>query len=173
MTTTTEPFYAQADKDTWQTPPNLVNAFAIHDPIDTDPCAGPQTTIGREYNWTIEDDGLAWPWTGTVFVNPPFSDKVTWLDEVLSRLESGEIDRAYVLLPDSTDVQSWFHGRIVPNANYVWFAEGRVKFVDPESGKQKGSPTGGTCIAMFGEEPPAAMLEWFADNGWLVEGVEP
>lgn len=172
-TETSEPFFAQAEKDTWQTPPGILSAFAEHDPIDTDPCAGPETRIGREYNWTIEDDGLAWPWEGTVFVNPPFSDKTTWLDEVLSRLESGEVNRAYVLLPDSTDVQSWFHGQIVPNANYVWFAEGRVKFINPDTGKVAKNPTGGTCIAMFGEEPPVEMLRWFADNGWLVEEAEP
>lgn len=169
MTTTTDPFYAQADKDTWQTPPEILNAFASYDPIDVDPCAGPNTEIGEFLNWTIEDDGFSQPWFGTVFVNPPFSDKTAWLDEVLSRIESGKVNRAYVLLPDSTDVQSWFHGRIVPNANYVWFAEGRVKFVDPETGTVGKSPTGGTCISMFGEEPPADMLGWFSENGWLVE----
>jgi len=166
-----ESFYAQADKDTWQTPPDILEAFEKFDPIHTDPCAGPNTSIGRDFNWTINHDGLSCPWVGTAFVNPPFSDKGTWLAEVLSRIESGEIERAYVLLPDSTDVQSWWHGQIVPNANYVWFSEGRVKFVDPETGDVGKSPTGGTCISMFGSEPPESLQAWFQDNGWLVQTV--
>ena len=169
----TEAFFAQANKDTWQTPPELLAAFDAYDPIHTDPCAGPETRIASEYNWTIEDDGLAWPWFGTVFINPPFKHKTEWLDEALARLSKPDVDRIYVLLPDSTDVKSWFHGKVVPHANYVWFSRGRVKFIDPVTGEQAGSPTFGTCIAMFGEEPPASMLKWFSENGWLVRSVKP
>lgn len=164
-----EAFFSQAKNDKWETPPKLTDAFAVFDPIDTDPCAGPATTIGRVHNWTIEDDGFSQPWTGTTFINPPFSAKSEWLTEVLARLEAGEIRRAYVVLPDSTDVKSWWHGLIVPNANRVWFPEGRIKYRDAETQEIQKSPTFGTSVSMYGEEPPARMLDWFRENGWLVK----
>jgi hypothetical protein len=52
-----------------------------------------------------------------------------------------------------------------------------VKFVDPESGEQKGNPTFGSAISCFGEEPPEEMIEWFKEdedgnyNGWVVKTV--
>lgn len=162
-------FYAQAKNDTWETPATLTDGFAAFDPINTDPCAGPTTGIGSVYNWTIEDDGFEQPWAGVAFINPPFSEKGRWLTEVLARLEVGEIRRAYVVLPDSTDVKSWWHGLIVPNASYVWFPEGRIKYRNPRTGKIQKSPTFGTSVSVYGEEPPAEMLAWFRENGWLVK----
>ena len=56
--------------DEWLTPPYIINALA---PFDLDPCAPvirPWATARRHL--TIEDDGLAHPWTGFVWCNPPF-----------------------------------------------------------------------------------------------------
>lgn len=73
--------------------------------------------------------------------------------------------------PDSTDVQSWWHGKIVPHATYVWFSEGRVKYVDPNSDSDRTSPPFGTAISLFGEVDNE-LARFLDEHGWLVETVD-
>ena len=158
-------------KDVWCTPDWLVNG--IGQPLggfDLDPCAGPNTTIADE-NFSIQrgEDGLDRDWFGDVWVNPPFTDKNSWIDKaVLEHRHNDDVDTVFVLTPDSTDVKSWFHGKIVPAADYVWFSNGRVKFIDPETGESAGSPSFGTAVSVFGEIPPE-LRNWFHSKGWLAE----
>lgn len=159
------------EKDTWETPDWLVNG--IGDAIggfDLDPCAGPDTTIA-DTNYSIQrgEDGLERGWFGDVWVNPPFSEKESWIDKAISeKIHSDSVDRVFILTPDSTDVKSWFHRQLVPTADYIWFADGRVKFIDPEEGEPAGSPSFGTAISVFGDiEPP--LCDWFHAKGWLAK----
>jgi hypothetical protein len=76
-----------------------------------------------------------------------------------------------VVTPDATDVQSWFHGLIVPNASYVWFSEGRVSYIDPETDEPAGSPSFGTCLSLFGEVP-RDLRETLQTAGWLVPNAQ-
>jgi len=174
--TESQAHYAQADKDDWQTPPALLaNIKAALGDIDLDPCPGKDTYIGR-MNYYEHDgyDGRAEAWFGRVFVNPPFSKKKRWTEKVVEEYLSGRTDVILLVTPDSTDVQSWFHGDIVPHADYVWFSEGRVSYIDPETGKTAGSPTFGTAISVFVNDDydlPVELLDFFSETGWLVEEV--
>lgn len=161
---------SKATKDDYQTPTWIVEAFNEHDHIDTDPCAGPGTEIG-DRNYVEADDGLSHPWPGVVFMNPPYSDKGTWLRRAVAEIEVGHAKRVYALTPDSTTTKSWWHGIIAKHATHVWFPKGRLKFYDPVQGKVLGNPSLGTSIACFGEEPPESLQAWFQDNGWLVQTV--
>lgn len=152
-------------KDVWQTPPELTELLTD---ISLDPCAAPDTDIG-DTNWTEQDDGLSREWFGHVFVNPPFSTKNEWIKKCVDEQEN--TDCIYLLTPDSTDVKKWWHRHIAPNADYIWFSEGRIKFIDPSSGDRGiGKPTFGTAISMFGE-PHDEILENFQQNGHLVKTV--
>ncbi len=166
---TEDDWYAQTEKDEWQTPDWLWQGIDEHVTINLDPCAGPDTEIG-ETNWHIGrgEDGLEEDWFGTVFVNPPFSDKNDWMDKIHQELSN--TDLVFLVTPDSTDVQSWWHDGIVPHADYVWFSEGRISYVDPDTGEQAGSPTFGTAVSMFGDTTPE-LLGWLSEHGWLVEEV--
>lgn len=77
-----------SDKDVWQTPQWLVDGIDGAVTIDLDPCAGSDTSIGS-INYRLEDgdDGLEAPWFGTVFVNPPFTQKGDWLNKALTERE--------------------------------------------------------------------------------------
>lgn len=151
-------------KDVWQTPAGVTEMLR---PIDLDPCAGPDTDIG-DRNLRKQDDGLTSPWSGRVFVNPPFSDKEAWLRKAVS--EQDQTDVVFVLTPDSTDTISWWHEFVEPHADYVWFAEGRVSYIVPETGEPKGSPTFGTAINVFGD-PGSDTLDRMARDGHLVKTV--
>lgn len=164
-------------KDVWETPDDI---FDMLDPFDVDPCAGQDTGIGTEANFTVEDDGLAQDWFGRVFVNPPFSQKTDWLQKAIDEQQNTEC--IYVLTPDSTDTISWWHGKIAPHADYIWFSEGRISYVVPashadefedyEAGEKAGSPTFGTALSIFGE-PTGAELERLHENGQLLKTVDP
>lgn len=71
---------AQAnDGDEWYTPRWLFDALGIKFSIDV--CAPLDLThasVPAERHLTIEDDGLAQPWDGTVWCNPPYSKPEPW-----------------------------------------------------------------------------------------------
>lgn len=168
------------EKDTWETPQWIIDGITDHVDIDLDPCAGPDTDVA-ETNWSIQrgEDGLEQSWRRldgqfeTVFVNPPFSDKSEWIDKAAREYGIGNVRRGFIVTPDSTDVKSWFHGTgekfgITDFASHVWFAEGRVSYIDPQTGETAGSPSFGTAISMFGPMPDD-LLRWFDEHGWVVK----
>lgn len=167
-----EAHYAQSEKDTWQTPDEILDILTNHVTIDLDPCAGEDTNIGME-NIAPPEDGLACMWWGTVFVNPPFSEKELWVDKAVEEYMRGHIERAIILTPDSTDVQSWWHGSLgdcrgmVEYCDTLWFSEGRINYVDPDTGKQENNPTFGTALNFMGHFPMALFDELSKEGDML------
>lgn len=163
-------YYGQNKNDIWQTPPELVDDLdKAVDGIDLDPCAGPDTSIG-EINYTVEDDGLSQRWHGAVFANPPFSEKWKWLDKAIKEVSAGNAEVVIFLTPDSTDVQSWWHSKVEPHADYICFLEGRLAYVDPQTGEQLDSPPFGTALSIFGDAPDK-LLSTLRDWGQVVRTV--
>jgi hypothetical protein len=76
--------------------------------FDLDPAAGCEPTQIAEDRYTPADDGLACPWFGTVWLNPPFSDKTPWFRRLVDQYWNGSVDRAVAL--SSVDPSAeWFH----------------------------------------------------------------
>jgi hypothetical protein len=160
----------KAKKDDWQTPEWIIEAIEEHHgTINTDPSQGPGTEIGDTRNFDEDDDGLSQPWLGTVFCNPPFSMKEDFLEKAVNESSRKEVGTIFVVTPDCTDTKTIWHEHIAPDANYVWFSYGRISYLRPD-GEKVGSPTFGTAISVFGETTQE-MLEWFDDNGHLVQTV--
>lgn len=155
-------------KDIWQTPDEVLDL--IQENIDLDPCAAPDTSIG-DINYTKDDDGLSKEWYGNVFINPPFTNKDAFLQKTIEQSEKGNTDVIFVITPDSTDVQSWWHSRIEPHSDYVWFSNGRIDYINPTSpGPNNNKATFGTAMSIFGE-PSDETLRELLDNGHLVETI--
>ena len=156
-------------KDVWQTPDELLDV--IKDNIDLDPCAADNTDIG-DTNYTENDDGLSQDWFGTVFVNPPFSNKDGFLKKAVEEYKAGNTDTIFVVTPDSTDVQSWWHTYIAQHSTYIWFAYGRIDYLSPDisGGRNDNRPTWGTALSMYGT-PSDKTLASLLDNGHLVKTV--
>lgn len=67
--------------DDWYTPRFLFDALGLTFSIDVAcPPGGPWHTPCHAY-YTQEDDGLSSPWSGTVFMNPPYSGPSPWVDK--------------------------------------------------------------------------------------------
>lgn len=65
--------------DEWYTPRWLFDALAVKFSIDVcAPLDQTHSSVPAERHFTIEDDGLAQPWEGTVWCNPPYSKPEPW-----------------------------------------------------------------------------------------------
>jgi hypothetical protein len=119
-----EPSIGQSDD--WYTPPEIFEALRLT--FDLDPCSpGPDHWVPARRVFTRIDDGLAQPWSGLVFMNPPFGGRnghVPWLRRFLDHGNGIAIVRAYT----SSD---WFH-RYAVHAETMLFPKGKTKFVRPD-----------------------------------------
>jgi DNA N-6-adenine-methyltransferase (Dam) len=74
--------------DEWTTPRDLFEALEAEFGFDLDPSATPENALCGRY-FTREDDGLSRPWTGRVFVNPPYSDLEPWVAKAWQSTQDG------------------------------------------------------------------------------------
>jgi hypothetical protein len=112
--------------DDWYTPPDIFDALGLI--FDLDPCSPGRTHwVPARKIYTKEDDGLVQPWSGTVFMNPPFGRRnghVPWLRRFLAHSDGVAIVRAYTS-------SAWFHQWAV-KAQTMCFPRGKTKFIRPD-----------------------------------------
>lgn len=111
--------------DMWSTPQDTFDALAAEfGPFDLDVCATPENAKCPRY-YTREDDGLAQPWTGRCFMNPPYGRTIgQWMRKAYEASQNGAT--VVCLVPARTDT-AWFHS-FVTKASQVRFLKGRLKF---------------------------------------------
>ena len=129
--------------DTWLTNQRfaeLIRRVLVH--IDVDPCgnAASHKILQPGRTFTIEDDGLAQEWWGTVFLNPPYQQKAmaAFIRKLLAEIEAGRTTEAIVCIPAWTD-SAWFH-ELLPRG-VVGFVRGRVPFLGPDGAKPTSGPS--------------------------------
>jgi len=69
----------QLTKDDYYTPPQIFDALGLR--FDLDVCAPPGGVpwVPADRFFTMEDDGLSQPWSGRVWMNPPYSAATVWV----------------------------------------------------------------------------------------------
>ena len=143
-----EPSVGQSNE--WYTPPEIFEALGIR--FSLDPCSpGPGHWVPADRIYTKVDDGLAQPWLGCVFVNPPFGKRhghVPWLRRFLDHGNGIAVVRAYT----SAD---WFHEWAVC-AETMLFPKGKTKFIRPDGSVGK-SPGHGVVLLGMGEVANKAL----------------
>lgn len=133
--------------DEWETPPEEVKKIEARLGItfDLDPCCRPETAKAPKY-YTKVDNGLAQPWAGWVWVNPPYSEPKKWIEKAIAETQRDPSCHVVMLLPAAVDT-GWFHDLVVPNAD-VQFIRGRILFWG-WARSPIGSPTSGSVLAIF------------------------
>lgn len=110
--------------DMWATPPELYAVLDEEFGFTLDACAVPENAKCPDY-YTPEQDGLAQPWPGRVWCNPPYGRDVwCWVKKASETAAGGGF--VVMLLPARTDTR-WFHDYIYHKAE-VRFIRGRLKF---------------------------------------------
>lgn len=107
--------------DNWETPQDFFDKVNEEFHFTLDVCATDQNAKCRNY-YTIEQDGLSLPWTGTVWCNPPYGSVINrWVKKAAEAACT-----VVMLLPARTDT-SWFHDYIYGKAE-IRFIRSRLKF---------------------------------------------
>jgi phage N-6-adenine-methyltransferase len=153
----------------WYTPEqHIVSASQVLGGIALDPATSElaNKVVKAENIFTQEDNGLAKPWHGTVWLNPPYSQPAIsqFAEKLASEWESGRLTGAIALTHNYTDTQ-WFH-RLAKACTAICFTKGRIGFVNPEG--KKAAPTQGQSFFYFGDKPED-FAEEFSKHGFVVE----
>lgn len=117
------------DSDVWFTPPSVFKSLGK---FDLDPCTG----IVRPWdialnNYTIKDNGLIKKWDGRIWMNPPYSHLLPWMQKMANH------KNGIALTFIKSDTVS-FHRYVFPVADSLFYFKGRLSFYN-ESGRKKDS----------------------------------
>ena len=130
--------------DDWGTPPSFVAALeAEFGRFDLDPCATDATAKADRY-YTREENGLVQDWSGLVFVNPPYSNVVPWVEKAIAECRA-ERACSLLLLPNNTDT-AWFHDLVLRWCS-VRFLRGRIAFLGHDGQPVTGNRGGNILVA--------------------------
>jgi len=138
--------------DEYGTPPSLIRKLegSLGGRFDLDPCSGAETNRIARNVYTEADDGLSQPWSGNVFVNPPFSECGDWIEKAHAEVSEGDADRVVMLLPVRL-AAGYFHDHVT-EAGAICFLRGRLDYHNGE-GVVKGVPFA-SYLVVFGDPSP-------------------
>jgi DNA N-6-adenine-methyltransferase (Dam) len=101
--------------------------------IDVDPASHviAQTTVRAKRYFTVRDDRLAQPWTGRVWLNPPFTKEFVerFINKLVDQVRGGHVVAAVAVTPNFTDT-AWWH-RAARAASSICLKRGRIRWIAP------------------------------------------
>lgn len=136
----------------WYTPPWVFTEMGVE--FDIDVCAPPTGIpwIPARKHFHKGIDGLAQPWYGTVWCNPPYGKETpVWLAKMAAHRDG------MALVFARTDC-GWFHDHVT-TADAILFLKGRIRFVDGAGVTAGGGPGSGSMLVAWGDKCVKA-LEW-------------
>ena len=114
-----------SNTDMWATPQEFFNKVNRLFNFTLDVCATPDNAKCEAF-FSPEQDGLAQPWTGTCWMNPPYGRTIKhWVKKAYESSQEGAV--VVCLLPARTDTK-WFHDYC--QKGQITFLKGRLKFGD-------------------------------------------
>lgn len=136
----------------WWTPPHIFEALGID--FDLDPCAPPGGVpwIPAAHSYSVRDCGLAQPWEGRVWLNPPYGREARkWIGKLADH------GNGIALVFVRSDAR-W--GQEAMNrARAVCFIAGRLSFVDGSGVDRKGhNAANGSMLLAYGPECAKAVM---------------
>lgn len=125
------PALMSSDSAEWYTPRRVLDAVvAALGQIDLDPCAEPARSVPAAAHLTLEDDGLAQPWLGTVYMNPPYGRAIVdWTTKLRAEHDAGRVSAAVALVPARTETDWW----ATVDAEWICLIHGRLSFSDHDT----------------------------------------
>ena len=106
----------------WLTPPSIIKALGE---FDLDPCApaeGRRPWDMARKHYSVEDNGLAQPWTGRVWCNPPYGlEAARWLERLADHGDG-------IALIFARTETAMFFDHVWGKADALLFLRGRLHF---------------------------------------------
>lgn len=141
----------EASSDEWYTPPEVFEALGLR--FDLDPAApvGGVPWVPAARHFSKREDGLARPWDGRCWVNPPYGRTTAdWLDRLAAHGDG------LALVFARTDTR-WFQ-RFASEATALCFIGGRLRFRRPDGSAGDTAPSPSLLVA-FGLPCAIALAE--------------
>lgn len=115
--------WASSATDLWATPQEFFDRLDAEFHFVLDVCATSENAKCAAY-YTKELDGLAQPWFGTCWMNPPYGRTIgQWMHKAWNESQAGAT--VVCLVPARTDT-AWWHDYAM--AGEIRFIRGRLKF---------------------------------------------
>ena len=139
--------------DEWLTPPEIVKALGQFDLDPCSPVVRPWDTAAKHYN--VHDDGLAQPWHGRVWLNPPFGrEAVKWLRKMVQHRNG------VALIPARTET-AMFYECVWNVASAVCFMKGRPHFHYVDGRRAAANSGAPICLVAYG----SFNADWLHEAG--------
>ena len=144
---------ASADSDEWLTPPVILDRLGT---FDLDPCAHAAHTDGRmpataRRMIVPPADGLAVPWAGRVWLNPPYGAEVaTWL----GRLHRHGWGTALIFARTETAAWRTF---VWGGATAILFLTNRLHFFRPDATRAPANCGAPSALVAYGDTDAAIL----------------
>ena len=109
--------------DLWETPQALFDVLNAEFNFELDVCATVDNAKCDRY-FSVEQDGLAQPWCGMCWMNPPYGRVIgRWMKKAYESAQGGAT--VVCLVPARTDT-AWWHEFVMKGE--IRFLKGRLKF---------------------------------------------
>lgn len=156
----------------WYTPAEYIEAArAVLGTIDLDPASCPlaNTVVQAAAYFTADEDGLAHPWRGAVWLNPPYAAAVinAFAAKLIAEHSAGRVTAAVVLVNNATET-GWFQ-TLAASAAAACFPTSRIRYWGPDG--VKNTPLQGQALLYLGAHPDR-FIDGFRAIGWCAR-IEP
>jgi hypothetical protein len=146
----------------WLTPPSIVEALGI---FDLDPCGAPGHILAA--NTYLEEDGqdgLTLPWSGRVWLNPPYGKEA---EAFLRRLADHGSGTALIFARTETRV---FVEQVWGRATAILFIKGCLTFIDASGAKAVANSGAPSCLVAYGAEDARLLAASSIQGHFVVIG---
>lgn len=152
--------------DEWYTPPHVFEAMGVRFDMDV-ASPGAHVTQWIPAYVFIERNSLTTPWSGFVWMNPPFGGRNALRPWLRKFVDHGN---GVALVPDRTSAPWW--QEFAPLMDAILFVAPKIKFIDA-SGQPGPSPAQGTTLMAIGVAGVDALRRAAPKLGHLMQTHRP
>lgn len=135
----TDPQNHKGKTDSWLTPLSIIESLG--DDFDLDPCGFIKHKTAKNI-YELPNDGLKLPWSGKVWLNPPYSNSKEWIDKMTIHRNGS------VLVFSRTGV----FGSYMKDCDHLFLLRKRIRFLDINLKLAKFNPGCDSMILSYGNQ---------------------
>lgn len=152
----------RAGTDVWLTPPHVIDALGGASMFDLDPCAAPppRPWDTAKAHFDQHDNGLMRPWSGRIWLNPPYGETGKWL----TRLADHGDGVALIFARTETEM---FFECVWGRASAILFLFGRLNFCRPNGTRAKANSGAPSVLVAYGEAEAERLRNCSLPGKWV------